>query len=136
VTDLLVNRVRPLIFSTSLPPAICSAAGCAVDIAADGQLLRSRLWRHVQRFCDGLRSLGIPARPDSAIFPVLLGRPDRSLHVAERLRSRGILAKAIRPPTVPPGTCRLRFSLSAWHRPEHIDLAIGTLAALERSLVR
>ncbi len=136
VTDLLVNRVRPLIFSTSLPPAICSAAGCAVDIAADEQLLRSRLWRHVQRFCDGLRSLGIPARPDSAIFPVLLGEPDQALQAAQRLRNRGILAKAIRPPTVPPGTSRLRFSLSASHRPEHIDLAIGTLAALEKSLVR
>jgi 8-amino-7-oxononanoate synthase len=136
VADLLVNRVRPLIFSTALPPAICSAAGCAIDIAADEPELRSRLWRNVQRFCDGLRTLGIPARPDSAIFPVLLGQPDRSLHVAERLRSRGILAKAIRPPTVPAGTSRLRFSLCASHRPEHIDLAVETLAELERLLVR
>jgi 8-amino-7-oxononanoate synthase len=136
VADLLVNRVRPLIFSTALPPAICSAAGCAIDIAADEPELRSRLWRNVQRFCDGLRTLGIPARPDSAIFPVLLGRPDRSLHVAERLRSRGILAKAIRPPTVPAGTSRLRFSLCASHRPEHIDRAVEALAELERLLVR
>jgi 7-keto-8-aminopelargonate synthetase-like enzyme len=52
------------------------------------------------------------------------------------LRTRGILAKAIRPPTVPAGTSRLRFSLCASHRPEHIDLAVETLAELERLLVR
>lgn len=136
VADLLINRVRPLIFSTALPPAICSAAGRAVDIAADEPQLRSTLWRHVRRFGEGLSALGIPARPDSAIFPVLLGGPDEALEAAQGLRSRGILAKAIRPPTVPPGTSRLRFSLSASHRPEHIDLALESLAEIKRSRVR
>jgi len=136
VADLLVNRVRPLIFSTSLPPAICSAAGCAVDLVAREPQLRSRLWRNVRRFHDGLLELGIPARADSAIFPVLLGEPEGALQAEQQLRSRGILAKAIRPPSVAPGTSRLRFSICASHQPDHIDLALSALGELESLRVR
>jgi 8-amino-7-oxononanoate synthase len=131
VRDLLVNRARPLIFSTSLPPALACAAQESLRILAgpEGDDRRARLWSNVHRFAAGLRELGVEAREDSAIFPVVLGAPERAVSVAARLRERGVLAKAIRPPTVPAGTSRIRFAVSAAHTAEHIDRALGALAA-------
>src|SRR6266436_4426231 len=131
VCELLVNRARPLIFSTALPPALACAALTALRILAgpEGDERRARLSSSVQRFAAGLRSLGIAARDDSPIFPVVLGSPERAVAAAARLRSEGILAKAIRPPTVPPGTSRLRLALSAAHTQAHIDAALSALRA-------
>jgi 8-amino-7-oxononanoate synthase len=131
VCDLLVNRARPLIFSTALPPALACAAQASLRILAgpEGEERRERLWSNVRRFAAGLREMGIAAREDSAIFPVLLGAPERAVSVAVRLREVGVLAKAIRPPTVPPGTSRLRFAVTAAHTAEHIDRAIAALRA-------
>jgi 8-amino-7-oxononanoate synthase len=136
VVDLLVNRARTLIFSTALPPAICFAAGRAIERVDGEPELRSRLWRNIRQFCEGLLELGIPAQPRSAIFPILLGEPGRAVEAAEHLRKRGVLAKPIRPPTVPAGTSRLRFSLCASHQPEQIALALQALGELEISRVR
>jgi 8-amino-7-oxononanoate synthase len=129
VCDLLVNRARPLIFSTALPPALAIAALASLGIlaGAEGDQRRARLWTSVRRFAAGLRALGITARGDSAIFPVVVGEPERALAMAARLRELGILAKAIRPPAVPPGTSRVRFALSAAHTEAHIDAALAAL---------
>ena len=129
VCDLLINRARPLIFSTALPPAIACAVLKALEIVRgpEGDDRRDRLWRNVARFAEGLRNLGLPARADSPIFPFLLGTPDNALRVASRLRELGVLAKAIRPPTVPPGTSRIRFALTAAHTEQHIDSALSAL---------
>jgi len=129
VCDLLINRARPLIFSTALPPAIACAVLKSLQIVRgpEGDDRRARLWRNVARFAEGLRNLGLPARADSPIFPFLLGTPDNALRVASRLRELGVLAKAIRPPTVPPGTSRIRFALTAAHTEQHIDTALSAL---------
>ncbi len=136
VAELLVNCARPLVFSTSLPPAICAAAERAVDLVVSQSELRSRLWLNVQQFSNGLRKLGIPAQPRSTIFPIILEEPARVVEAAHQLRKRGVLAKPIRPPTVPAGTSRLRFSICASHRPEQIELALGSLRELEIPSVR
>jgi len=131
VCELLVNRARPLIFSTALPPALACAAVAALRILAgsEGDERRARLWSSVRRFAAGLQSVGIPARDDSPIFPVVLGSPERAVSVAAQLRASGILAKAIRPPTVPAGTSRVRFALSASHTQAHIDAALAAIRA-------
>ena len=131
VCDLLVNRARPLVFSTALPPAIACAASAALRILAgpEGDDRRRALWRNIARFADGLRALGLRGVPSSHIFPVLLGSPERAVQVAAALRDKGVLVKAIRPPTVPPGTSRLRFSLSAAHTEAHVDTALAALRA-------
>ncbi len=133
VCDLLVNRARTLIFSTALPPALACAALEALRIAQgpEGDERRARLFGNVRRFAAGLAALGRPARADSPIVPLLLGDPDNALRVAARLRELGHLAKAIRPPTVPQGTSRIRFALSAAHSDAQLD---GALAALRAAL--
>ena len=130
VCDLLVNRARPLVFSTALPPAIACAASAALQLLAgpEGDERRAALWRNIARFAAGLRALGLPAAESSHIFPVVLGAPERALEAAAALRARGLLVKAIRPPTVPQGTSRLRFSLSAAHTEAHVDQALSALA--------
>lgn len=129
VCDLLLNRARPLVFSTALPPAIVCAALEAVRLLAgpEGDARRERLWSNVARFAAGLRALGLDARETSPILPVLLGAPERAVAVAARLRERGVLVKAIRPPTVPQGTSRLRIALSAAHTDAQLDLALSAL---------
>jgi 8-amino-7-oxononanoate synthase len=131
VASLLINKARSLVFSTALPAAVCAAAVAALDVLQAEPDLRPRLWRNIHRFSDGLRGLGYPARPSSAIFPVVLGAPERAVAAAAFLRKRGMLVKAIRPPTVPAGTSRLRFALSAAHTPAHLEQALAGLQELK-----
>lgn len=130
VARLLVNRARSFVFSTSLPPPVVAAAAEGARLAFDDEAGRARLWRLIARFADGLIALGFPAAPQSTIFPVVLGTPERALHASRQLRERGLLVKAIRPPTVPAGTSRLRFSLTAAHTEAHVDLALTALRSL------
>lgn len=129
VCDLLVNRARPLVFSTALPPALACAALRSLQIAVgpEGDARRARLWSHIRRFVAGLAALGHGARADSPIVPLILGEPDTAVRVAARLRELGYLAKAIRPPTVPKGKSRIRFALSAAHSEAQVDGALGAL---------
>jgi 8-amino-7-oxononanoate synthase len=131
VCDLLINRARPLVYSTALPPALACAALESLRILAgpEGDERRARLWHNVRRFAGGLSSFGLAARTDSPIFPVLLGDPDTAVRAATRLRQLGVLAKAIRPPTVPAGTSRIRFALSAAHTDAHVDAALSAVRA-------
>jgi 8-amino-7-oxononanoate synthase len=125
--DLLINRGRSFIFTTGLAPTCAAAARTAVDICRsdEGTALIQQLRRHV----DTLR----PGHP-SPIIPVILGDEQKALDASELLDRQGLLVPAIRPPTVPPGTSRLRLSLSAAHRPDdiaRINHALSTLLALQ-----
>jgi 8-amino-7-oxononanoate synthase len=121
--DLLLNRARPLIFSTALPPANVLASRVALRLLAgpEGDERRARLRKTIDRLRRGLRALGLPAHAASAIFPVVLGAPEKALRAADLLRRRGLLVKPIRPPTVPAGSSRLRIAVTAMHTDEHID---------------
>ncbi len=124
VCDLLINRARPLVFSTALPPALACAALAALGIlrGPEGDERRARLRRNTERF-----SAAVGGRDASPIFPIVYGSPERAVEAAAHLRAGGILAKAIRPPTVPAGTSRIRFALSAAHTDAHIDAAVKAL---------
>lgn len=131
VVELLLNRARPFVFSTALPPPVCAAGEEAISVVRAQPSLREALWRNIRRMADGLKALGVPAEPRSAIFPLVLGAPERALEVAAQLRARGVLVKPIRPPTVPEGTSRLRFAVTAAHSEAQIDRALEALAGLE-----
>jgi 8-amino-7-oxononanoate synthase len=122
-TDLVVNRARSYIFTTALSPADSAAALAAVGVvrSAEGGELRGRLRSNVDR----LRS-GHP----SPIVPVVLGDEARTVAAAEALLEQRMLVPAIRPPTVPPGTSRLRVTLSAAHESGQIDALATALTNL------
>ncbi|HZN94409.1 MAG TPA: 8-amino-7-oxononanoate synthase [Myxococcales bacterium] len=131
VAELLVNRARPLVFSTALPAALCAAGEEAISVMRAEPGRREALWRNIRRMAEGLRALGAPVEARSAIFPLVLGEPERAVEVAAKLRARGVLVKPIRPPTVPKGTSRLRFAVTAAHSEAQIDRALEALAAVE-----
>ncbi|MDH4028195.1 MAG: 8-amino-7-oxononanoate synthase [Nitrospirota bacterium] len=123
---LLINRARSFMYSTALPPAVAAAAAEAIDIVEHRSTgTRKRLWKNRQRLSDGLKALGFDTLgSETPIVPVLVGTADAALKVSKYLRRSGIFAPAIRPPTVPEGKCRIRFSVTAAHRHEDIDLVL------------
>jgi 8-amino-7-oxononanoate synthase len=123
LTDLVVNRARSYIFTTALTPADAAAALAAVTVvrSAEGDALRARLRANVAT----LR----PGHP-SPIVPVLCGDEARALDAAAALLEQGVLVPAIRPPTVPVGTSRLRVALSAAHTPAQVAMLREALAGL------
>jgi 8-amino-7-oxononanoate synthase len=128
--DWLTNHARTLIYSTALPPAAAAAAGAALAIAREEPWRRERLVELGRRLVAEVAAAGFssgPLRTEGPIVPVLLGSPARALAASEELRRRGLYVPAIRPPTVPEGTARLRVSLSAAHRDEDLDRLIATL---------
>lgn len=136
--ELLKNCARSLVFSTALPAAVCAAGSAAIDLVEAEPALRNRLWCNVHRFAAGLTGLGLPASPRSPILPVVLGDSDLAMRAAQALLERGVFVRAIRPPTVPPGTSRLRFALSSGHTEEHVDralLALGEVLGRRRRAI-
>ena len=121
--DLLRNRARPFIFTTAPTPADAAAALAAVRVvrSAEGGALVARLRSHVDRVR--------PGHP-TPIVPVVLGAEAAALAAAADLLDQGLLVPAIRPPTVPAGTSRLRVALSAAHTEEQVDQLVAALAAL------
>ena len=127
VIDLLKTRSRTLVYTTGLPPANAAAALAALDIiASDPELVAAPLAK-ARRFTRALNLLDAT----SAVVPILMGEADRTLAAARELEAQGFLAVAIRPPTVPEGTARLRLAFTAGHP----DAEIDRLAAAVRSLV-
>lgn len=119
----LENRARSLMFATGLPPASVAAAAAALRIIRDDPALRARPVENARRFT---AALGRPPA-QSPIVPVVLGEPERALAASAMLERNGLLVVAIRPPSVPPGTARLRFAFSAAHEPDAIDRAAALL---------
>lgn len=117
VIDLIKTRARTFIYSTGLPPACAAAALAALEvIAAEPARVAAPLAR-ARRFTE---ALGLPPA-QSSIVPILLGEAARALDAAADLEAQGLLAVAIRPPTVPAGTARLRCAFSALHTEDHVD---------------
>jgi 8-amino-7-oxononanoate synthase len=114
VRDYLINKARPYIFSTALPPYIAVQTGAAVKLAIEADQARKRLDQLSEYLRNSLQArkfdTGLSA---SQVIPVILGSNERALEIAQSLVERGFGVKAIRPPTVPPGTARLRLSVTA-----------------------
>ena len=137
VRELIVNRGRTYIFTTGLPPAAVGAAHASLRLlrSQEGEDLRGTLHARVRRFRRGLADLGLGGGDldDGApIVPVMVGEADRAMALYRALLNAGVYAMAIRPPTVPAGTCRIRFTLSARHDDVHVDRALEALAAASK----
>jgi 8-amino-7-oxononanoate synthase len=130
--DWLFNAARPQMFSTALSPGACGAACASLEIVQREPERRSRLSEASKRLREELRTAAIDV-PESAcgpIIPVIIGDNARTLELAAALEERGHLVGAIRPPTVPQGTSRLRISLSAAHSQEDFDRLAADLVDL------
>lgn len=124
LVELLVNRARTFIFTTGLPPASVGAAAAAIDIVERDPARRRRLWDNARALREAIVAAGVAMPPlESPILPVVLGGAGRTMAVCERLLERGVFAQGIRPPTVPPGTSRLRVTLMATHTADHLERA-------------
>ncbi|MBI4362370.1 MAG: aminotransferase class I/II-fold pyridoxal phosphate-dependent enzyme, partial [Euryarchaeota archaeon] len=134
VGDLLVNRARSLIFTTAPVPAAAAAGLAAIEITEgpEGDGLRRRLHQNATRWREGLEEMELDTRPSrSHIVPIRTGDPARTMDLSRRLLREGVFVQGIRPPSVPPGTSRLRTAPMATHTPEDIEEA---LRAMEKCL--
>jgi 8-amino-7-oxononanoate synthase len=127
VIDLMRTRARTFIYSTGLPPGVIAAATAALDVIERDPAYAAEPLRKARLFT---RALNLP-EAQSAIVPVIVGATDAALAASELLRDEGFLVVAIRPPTVPAGTARLRFAFTAQHR----DADIARLADIVRMRV-
>ena len=128
VCDLIVNRGRSFIYTTALPAAACEAARAALKIVREEPERRRRVLALAERLRKALADKGFDTGgSETQIVPVLVGAPERALALAAALLERGIFCPAIRPPTVPPGTSRLRVSLTAEHTEEDVERLVQKL---------
>ncbi len=129
--ETLIQLARPYIYTTALPPAVAAATRVSLKLASEETWRRERLTELVARFRDGATALGLELlRSTTPIQALLLGDARRALAASEALEARGLLVTAIRPPTVPEGTARLRITFSAAHDVAHVDRLLDALAGL------
>ncbi len=130
VIETLVQTARPYIYTTAAPALLAEALRASLAIVRDDEERRRRLHARIARFRDGARRLPWRLLPsETAIQPLIVGDSASAIAVADRLAERGVWVPAIRPPTVPAGTARLRVSLSAAHTDADVDTLLGALAA-------
>lgn len=125
----LVQAARTFVYTTAMPPALAAATAAAVGIARREHWRREHLAGLVAHFRAGAQRLGLPlAASETPIQPLLVGAAGRASALAAALETRGVLAVAIRPPTVPVGGARLRITLSAAHARADVDRLLAALA--------
>jgi len=126
--QFLINYCAGLIYSTALPPAVLGAISAALELVPTMGKQRQHLMALAEYFRNSLRELGFDSGSSaSQIVPLILGSESRTLEAAAWLAERGVLATAIRPPTVEKGRARIRFALSAQHSMEQIDELLDLL---------
>ena len=128
--ELLINRARSFIFTTSLPPVVMAMAGAAVELVEREPERQCALQRNTGRLRDGLQRIGYEVAGSTQIIPVIIGDEQPCMELAARLLESGFYVQGIRPPTVPPGTSRLRVTTMATHTPKQMEQA---LAAFEQA---
>ncbi len=127
--EYLIQAARPFVFSTAPPPAVAAAARQGLRLVRADQWRRDHLFSLIARMQSRGRSLGLAVSASSTpIQPLILGDEARALAVSNALLERGFLVSAIRPPTVPEGSARLRITLSAAHTAEQVDALLDALA--------
>jgi 8-amino-7-oxononanoate synthase len=135
--ELLINRARSFIFSTSLPPSVLAASMAAIDVvrSSEGKRLREQLKANAEHFRSLLKQAGFTL-PDGStqIIPILTGEAETTMRFSEMLLSEGIFAQGIRPPTVPAGSCRLRCTVMSTHSIQDLEWAADRIKAVGRQL--
>lgn len=133
--EYLLQHARTYIYTTAAPPALSAALLAALPLIAEEGWRRIHLQQLISQLSEGLMGMRWKLMPSQTpIQPLLIGDTAEALRVSEHLHRRGLLVPAIRPPTVPQGTARLRITLSAMHQPEHIAQLVEVLRETEAML--
>jgi 8-amino-7-oxononanoate synthase len=126
--EYLINRSRSFIFTCALAPSALAAAIAALDLLVREPGIRERLWDNVRHFREGLHRMGLSTEPSvTHIVPVMTYERERTMALSERLLELGVFCQGIRPPTVPPRTSRLRFTVTAEHTRADLDQALEAI---------
>ncbi len=134
--EFLINHAREFVYTTAPAPSASAAALGAIQVIEKNALLRTRYWKNIHGFRKALEALDFNLMgSEGPIVPVLIGDSGKALQFKEWLRSHGIFAPAIRPPTVPKGTDRIRFSLTAVHTPSDLDYLVKTLKKAKEKIL-
>jgi 8-amino-7-oxononanoate synthase len=135
LADYLLNTARSFIFSTALPPPTVAAALAALKLLEAEPQRVERLAANAATLRRSLAAEGLPAGDArSQVVPVTVGDPEQAMALCERALERGVFAQGIRPPTVPPGSSRLRFTVMATHEPAELEEAARSVGAAAREL--
>lgn len=135
LVELLVNSARPFIFSTALPPPSVGAATAALEVVQAEPQRVERLQANAELVRSELQEAGFETGESrTQILPLQVGEADAAMALCERALERGAFAQAIRPPTVPEGTSRLRLTVMATHRPDELRRAAAVIASSAREL--
>lgn len=128
ILEYLVNRARTFMYTTALPASTLAAARAALSVIRHEPTVRKELWDSVTYVRDRLCSLGFDLKQSQGpIVPILVGEDSKAVQMQKLLLDKGIFLQAIRPPTVPPGTSRLRLTIVRGLDPEDIDVALEAL---------
>ena len=131
--DYLIQRARPFVFSTAAPPALAAALDASLEVIANEPERRDRLAVLARRLRDGLTESGVATSADtSQIVPIVIGDNEQAVAVAAALQASGFDVRAIRPPTVPSGTARLRISVNVGLSEDTIDEFVALLVTTLR----
>jgi len=129
--EYLTQTARTYIYTTAMPPAIAAATRTSLKLVQQEAWRRDKLVSHIEYFKRSAAQLGIQLLPsDTAIQPILVGSTELAVEISQQLEQKGILVSAIRPPTVPEGTARLRVTFSAGHTEADIDSLLIALEAI------
>lgn len=134
LVESLIQRARTYVYTTALPPAVAAATRASLRVMQEEPWRRSRVLENAARFRREATGIGLRLQASSTpIQPVVLGTEDAALAASEALLEAGLWVPAIRPPTVPSGSARLRVTFSASHSADDVDRLLDALAGLPRA---
>ncbi len=132
LTDAMVQFARSYIYTTAVPPAVAMAANAAVELLADEAWRQAHLQQLIAYFRTHAQILKLPLMASqTAIQPLMIGEADKAMQISQALKDKGILVTAIRPPTVPAHSARLRITLTAGHSQTQVQQLLDALATLQ-----
>jgi 8-amino-7-oxononanoate synthase len=131
--ELLINCSRPFMFTTGLPPSVLAAGIAALEVVEEEPEMRARLWDNANLLRNGIEEMGFTlAGGETQIIPLLAGDASLAMEMSSLLREEGLFIQGIRPPSVPPGTSRLRITVSAAHTRGELAFALEALQKVGR----
>ncbi len=126
--EYLIQSARTYVFTTAMPPSIAAATRASLKVIKEESWRREKLKVLIDRFKQGAQQLGLDLMPsNTAIQPIMIGSSETAIQISQKLQDKGILVTAIRPPTVPKDSARLRITFSANHTEEQVEKLLGAL---------